>query len=237
MTRVAVYRYIGKVWYDSLAEVVEDFTTGQNVYTNVFNGKLENRLDGYIGNVVLYNVRYRDIYRAGGADALYPVLFKEAPALRQEKNALHSLEKSLDYQGKLGNYNIQCLSVDDSFCVHGHVFHGLADVRKSVNIYMRQGREPFGAKGCHPLPDNLHVLCNYMPYPIFDSSDWGDNREYCNYFFTKDCFSSSKIARIQAIPARSNFCKAHEQLTCVNELPLLYCDGDKTSMLLVTPKG
>ena len=61
------------------------------------------------------------------------------------------------------------------------------------------------------LPSDVQILCDYMPYPVFDSSDWGDNRDYCNY------------------------CTAYERLTCVDELSLLYCDGDSASMLLVTP--
>ena len=236
MSRIAVYRSAGRVWYDSLAEVVEDFTTGDNVYTNVFNGRQENRLGGHIGDVVLYNVRYRDICRAGGADALYMVLFREAPALKEEKSALRDLERALDRWGKPGNYDIQCLSVDDSFSVHGHVFNGLDDVRSNVEWFMHRGR-PFRAKNDHPLPSDVRILCDYMPYPVFDSSDWGDNRDYCNYFFKAGRFDASEMDWVSGMPITDNYSKAHERLTCVDELSLLYCDGDSDSMLLVTPKS
>ena len=236
MDPIAVKRYIGQVWYDSLAEVVEDFTTGDNAYVNAYSGKRENRLEVYIGSVILYNVRYRDILRAGGAEALYPVLFREAPMLRQETKALRSLERSLDERLPLGNYDIQCLSVDDSFTVHGRVYDGLTDVKAHIEWYMRRNRDPYRANRYHHLPGDVHVLCNYEPYPIFDSSDLGDDRDYCNYFFNNRPYADADFGRISGMPAGGNFDKALESLTCVDELSLLYYPGDGNTMLLVTAK-
>lgn len=234
MTRIAVYKHLGQVWYDSLAEVVTDLTTGHNTY--VRNGETENRLRYYLGNIVLFNVRYRDIFRAGGAETLYPALFKEAPALQKEKSALKSLEDALDRRGRLGDYDIQCISVNDSFCVHGRVFDGLNDVRKNVELYMRRRREPSESKHYQHRLGDVHVLCYYEPFPIFDSSDWGEDRTYCNFFFKNWRFGVSDFRRIDEIPDDGNLNKANERLPFVNEMPLLYYPGDGDSMLLVTAK-
>ena len=84
MNRIAVNRQAGRVWYEDFASFVEDLTTGGNTYVNAYNGKTGNRLEYYIADVILYNVRYRDILRARGIDALMAVLFDEAPAFREE---------------------------------------------------------------------------------------------------------------------------------------------------------
>ena len=234
--RISVYRHIGKVWYDSLEEIVEEFTTGDNVYVNVYNGRKENRLGAYIGGVVAYNVRYRDLLRKEGYDALLSVLFKEAPALRGEACAIGCLESDLERRGPLGDYDIQCLSVNDSFTVHGRVYDGLDDVCENTEWYLRRRGEPFPAGGHHHRPGDVHVLCNYEPYPIFDSSDWGDDRTYRNYFFKNGQFKPADFTKISDIGDDGNFCKAHERLRCVDAIPLLYYPGDRNTMLLVTSR-
>ena len=44
MNQIAVDRYIGPVWYDSFADVVADFTSGEHVLKNVFTGESYNEL-------------------------------------------------------------------------------------------------------------------------------------------------------------------------------------------------
>lgn len=235
MTKIAVPRYVGQVWYESLAEIVEDFTTGENSFVNAYNGRRENRLSTYIGGVILYNTCYRDILRAGGAEALYPVLFKEAPALRAEKSALWSLEQALDGQGPIAKYDIQCLSIHDSFTVHGRVYDGLADVEKNIELYMRDRRDAYVNRFFQYTPGDVHILCNYAPYPIFDSSDFYEDRTYNNYFFKAIPFNTKDLDIIDKIPFGTNFSKAHEKLPCVDELSLLYYPSEGVTMLLVTP--
>ena len=235
MNRIAVDRYIGPVWYDSFAEVVADFTSGEHVRKNVFTGEDYNELDVFIDDVVLFNVCYRDYLRARGIDVLIELLFKQAPAFRSEAAAIKALRERVEKWGQLADYDIQCLSTDDSFTILGHRFDGLDDVRRSVEKYHRQERYDFDAKKFDKL-DGIHVLCDYEPYPIFDSSDFGDDREYRNYFFLQRPFIGEDIVHIDKMPTYGNNSKVSEHLDYISEMPLLYYKGDGPSMLLVTAK-
>ena len=132
MNRIAVDNNIGSVWYDSFADVVADFTSGQNVWKNVFTGEYNNSLNVFIDDVVLFNVVYRDYLRAHGINALVKLLCEQAPAFCFETEAIKALRERVKKWGPLANYDIQCISIDDDFTVLGHRFGGLADVRQSV---------------------------------------------------------------------------------------------------------
>ena len=231
MRRIAVYRHAGKVWYDSFAEIVEDFCHGKDAIANVRDGRKENRLWAYIGGIALYNVCYRTILRNEGVNALLSVLFKEAPAFQLEDKAIECLKSAVKCRGTFGDYDIQCLSTDDSFCAHGRTFNGLDDVRENIEWYMRRRKEPKMSHRHQPHLYDVHILCNYEPYPIFDSSDWGEDRTYCNFFFKRIGFTSDDFRIIADIPDEGNFKKTHEHLACVNEMPLLYYPGDGNTML------
>lgn len=237
-TRIAVDRYTGPVWYDSFADIVADFTSGEHVRTDIYGGSY-NRLQFYIGNIVLYNVCYRDFLREHGIDALIERLCYEASAFRKETEAIRVLRNKVETWGALADYDIQCLSVDDSFLIKGdgfqHGFCSLRDMRISVEKYHRRKRYDFEAKEYVEI-SGIHILCDYEPYPVFDSNDSCDDRDYNNYFFLRSPFSADDIARIDAMPTCGNNCKVSEHLTHVSEMPLLYYKGDGPSMLLVQSK-
>lgn len=222
MNRIAVDTYIGPVWYDSFADVVANFSPGGELYL-------------YINDVVRFNVCYRDYLRAHGIDALIDLLCEQAPAFRKETAAIKTLREKVEKWGPLADYDIQCLSTDDSFTILGHRFDGLDDVRRSVEKYHRCESYDFDAKKYDKLND-IHILCDYEPYPIFDSSDLGDDRKYCNYFFLPRQFTEDDIARIDAMPTFGNNSKVSERLEHISEMPLLYYRGDGSSMLLVSAK-
>ena len=92
-----------------------------------------------------YNVMFRDYLRTIGADALIELLCEMAPAFRNKTEAIASLKEKMQRWGSLGNYDIQCLSVDYEFSVLGHEFEGLDEVRRSVEIYQRPERYCFMA--------------------------------------------------------------------------------------------
>lgn len=222
MTNIAVNRPIGQVWYDRFSDIVEDLST---------------HLWAYIGDIVLFNVRYRDILREKGRGGLFATLCVEAPPFRRDTEAIRHLEGALDRWGQLADYDIQCLSVQDTFCVLGQTFQGLDDVTRKTDWFLWGDREPRPSKRRQPRFDSAQILCNYEPYPIFDSSDWGDDRIYSNFFFQKRPFSAADFREIAGVEAKSNFCKAHDNLPHVEDRPLLYYSGDGPTMLLVTPKS
>ena len=211
-----------------------DFTSGENAHPDIY-GNGSNRLYVFIADVVLYNVCYRDYLRAHGIDALIEHLCRQAPAFRSETKAIKALRDKVERCGPLADYDIQCLSTDDSFSVFGHRFSGLRDVRRSVERYHRNNGFDFDAKEYDKL-DDIHILCDYEPYPIFDSYDLSDNRDYNNYFFLPCPFTSDEISLIDAMHTYGNNCKISEQLEGVKDMPLLYYKGDGPSMLLVTAK-
>ena len=229
MPPIAIYHHPDRIWYPDFAAIVKDFTNGDETCT-------ENGLWAYIGNIVLYNVRYRDILRQKGVDGILETLFAEAPAFRHQTNVIQYLCSSVDRHGRLADYDIQCLSVQDTFRVHGREFHGLDEVKGKVDWYLRNGGEPQAVRPQGFRFDPLRILCNYEPYPIFDSSDWSDGRTFCNYFFLMRQFHLPDFKQIGSMWNDWNFCKAHERLPRVGECPLLYYPGDGESMLLVTPK-
>lgn len=221
MTKIAVNRLVGQVWYDRFSDIVEDLSTD---------------LWAYMGDIVLFNVRYRDVLREKGRDGLFKALFEEAPAFRRDTEAIRHLEGALDRWGPVADYDIQCLSVRDTFEVLGQTFQGLDDVKGRIDWFMRGEREAHPSRRRESRSAPIQILDNYEPYPIFDSSDWGDDRDYCNFFFQKRPFSAADFQEIAGINAKSNFCKAHDNLPHVEERPLLYYTGDGETMLLVTPK-
>ena len=229
MQPIAIYHHPDRIWYPDFATILDDFTDGDETNT-------DNSLWAYIGHIVLYNVRYRDILRAEGIDGILKTLFAEAPAFRYQTNAIQYLCSSVDRHGRLADYDIQCLSIGDAFQVHGREFNGLDEVKGKVDWYLRDGGEPRAARPQGFRFNPLHILCNYEPYPIFDSSDWGDDRTYCNYFFLNRQFQPSDFKEITGIKPDGNSCKAHERLPHTGECPLLYYPGDGKTMLLVTPK-
>lgn len=231
MNRIAIKRYSGPVWYKSFADVVTDFTTG--LQGNRQGGSAALFL--YIGNMIRFNVCYRDFLRLHGVDTLVKLLCEQAPVFSRDLKAIDALREEVLEWGVLGNYDIQCLSIHDSFVVHGHSFQDLFDVARSVELYQSCGREAFSSATNTP-PKSIHVLCDYMPYPVFDSSDYGDNRIYRNYFFLRKPFSAGDFRTIARLPYQENYCKVSERLDIINEMPMLYYVGDGDTMLLATPK-
>ena len=235
MNRIAVYGYPGKVWFDSFAEIVAELTSEKNSFKMYGTGPVGNYLYVYIGGIIQYNVMFRDYLRTNGADALIELLCEMAPAFRNETEAIASLKKKMLEWGPLGNYDIQCLSVDDEFSVLGHEFKGLDEVRRSVEIYQRSERYCFKTNN-YIILNGIHIACNYEPYPTFDSFDSADDREYCNYFFLSCCFDKSDLKMIDSMKTYGNNNKVSEHMKCIAEMPVLYYEGDGPSMLLVTPR-
>lgn len=235
MEKIAVYSLVGKVWYDSFEEIVGTLRDGPLSFASAGTGERKSTLWAYIGGIVRYNVRFRDILRREGPDGLINYLCVEAPDFAAEEEAIARLRKNVEDYGMPAEYDIQCLSIHDGFTVLGHHFNGLQNVQDAVDTLHCRKLSTTEANNPN-LPDGIHVLCDYEPYPKFDSYDWGDDRIYGNYFFLPRPFTESDIAAIDAVRHRGNFCAAGEELPFVDRMPLLYYVGDGGTMLLVTPK-
>lgn len=235
MTQIAVYRHIGRVRYESFAEVVEDLTSEDSKTINMFTGEESNALFSNIWDIVHYNVCYRDLFRTGGIEAVIKQMCEETPAFEKEKQIIAQLRESSKQWEPYGDYDVQALSTEDSFEVMGAKFNGLDDVWDAVCQYLSKQNYYYTNEEGKPH-QGIQVLCNYEKYPKFDIYDSNDNRAYKNFFFKDGCFSESERKRILEIETRNNYFKAHENLKTVGDWPLLYHNGDSVSMLLVTPK-
>lgn len=206
-------------------------------------GPVGNYLYVYIGGIIQYNVMFHDYLRTNGPDALIELLCEMAPAFRNETEAIASLKEKLLEWGPLGNYDIQCLSVDDEFSVLGHEFKGLDEVRRSVEIHQRSERYCFKTNN-YIILNGIHIACNYEPYPTFDSFDSTDDRDYCNYFFLSHCFDKSDLKMIDSMKTYGNNNKVseHMEMYSRNACPVLrrrwaiYAFGNSTA-ILITPSS
>ncbi len=189
-------------------------------------------------DIVQYNVRYRDYLRENGIEAMIELLVDEAPKLRDDSETLNYLREWWSRVGRLGDYDIQCCNINDKIAVLGHEFDGLQDVRKHRTI---SGRDSLFSFSCHKLdgvegyPD-VHIGEIYDNYPMFDSSDYGDDRTYQNYIFKSEVITEDDLKSVYTeVSQEGNFCMAHERIP-LEHLPILYYNGSGGYMLLVTSK-
>lgn len=101
---------------------------------------------------------------------------------------------------------------------------------------LKEKMQGWGPLGNYDILNGIHIACNLEPYPTFDSFDSADDREYCNYFFLSRRFNRSDLKMIDSMKTYGNNNKASEHMKCIVEMPVLYYEGDGSSMLLVTPR-
>lgn len=137
----------------------------------------------------------------------------------------------------INGYTLHTVSIFDPIVILGHCFQGLAEIRKAVELFMRDNREPFkaSAERCQPV-EGVHILCNYQPYPTFDDYDSAsENRAYENYYFLDRPFSKEDTDAIAAVHPGVSFCKVYEGLLLPSGLPVIYYHGDGDTMLVASP--
>ena len=115
----------------------------------------------------------------------------------------------------------------------GHVFNGLADIKRAVETYCRIDRDSWNTEPKSPA-DGIHVICVYEPYPCFDSEDYAnEDRDYSNYFFSTRPFTKQQIDRLSKLPGRCN-----AQIVCDTmpewSAPAVYYRGDGEKMVVAT---
>lgn len=127
------------------------------------------------------------------------------------------------------------LSTSQHFEVLEHVFNGLDDICRSVEVMASSGL--FG-KPDRKIPEveipGVHILELYEMYPCFDSYDCADeDRFFRNYFFSSKPFTDEDLNRLRNIKQSGNFCLVNEH-TPIWALPAIYYRGEGTRMILAT---
>lgn len=135
------------------------------------------------------------------------------------------------------NYTIHTVSIYDSIVILGHRFNGLVEIRKAVELFMRDNREPYQASmERHQPVEGVHVLCNYEPYPTFDIYDaMCEDRDYENYFFLDRPFTKKETDAIADVHPRASFCKVYEGMSLPFGMPVIYYYGDDDTMQVAFP--
>lgn len=72
-----------------------------------------------MGDIMQYNVRYRDYLRLNGIEKLVELMLHEAPAIRKNEEAIKEIYKRYEEMGGLANYDIQCYDVSRPIPVLG----------------------------------------------------------------------------------------------------------------------
>lgn len=114
----------------------------------------------------------------------------------------------------------------------GHTFNGLEDVirhRAIIGKNRFMGVECFRPSEINEYTD-IHIGELYESYPIFDSSDLGDDRTYQNYIFRTVSVVETDMKETYGMPHGCNFCMVHENIP-VHLLPILYYKGDGDYMI------
>ena len=132
---------------------------------------------------------------------------------------------------------IKHYSTNDQIEILGHIFNGLEEIENAVEIETRVSNA-IGERYIRQIhPENvipgIHILKLYEPYPCFDSSDFMyENRRYCNYFFSKNPFTTDDITRIANTRWHNNYCLVNENMN-KEFLPASYYGGTTGDDLIV----
>ena len=192
----------------------------------------------YLDKIVQYNIRYRDYLRTHGIEKLIELLIFEAPKLKEDRKPLDDLREWYERIGKIADYDIQCYNINSTFEVLGHKVEGLKMVNEyteltawerynEVDVWLKRNSKSH--------PDGLHFGKMYMNYPMFDSCDSCDDREYQNYLIRNNPIQKSDFENLFNVKSDGNACRVHENMPA-DILPVLYYVGTGNYMLLATNK-
>lgn len=127
---------------------------------------------------------------------------------------------------------VRC-SIFDDVDILGHTFHGLADVRRHVEMSLNaRSSRPSVSSFTPESTCMVHVGEVWMPYPTFDAEDAAnENRSYSNFIFRSHPLRQEDMMQLYERRPTVNDCRLTED-TPVSMLPLLYFVGDGETMLL-----
>lgn len=222
------------------------FHTVEEMVDYYIHNGLEHNISFAIREIVQSNVIYRNYLRENGYKATVDKLKCEAPILARISDAFEVLDnwwRKVEAKGGLGNYDIQCYELTDSFMVFGKKIKGLDSLRKIVNTSRMNGDdENFSnnKKSIWPFFDkrrnkfsSLYAAEIWERYPCFDSWDYlNENRRFQCYYIRDhklcdDFFNDNSQVDIQ--------CVVSEDLNN-SDLPIVYYDGESNVMYVITQR-
>lgn len=186
---------------------------------------IENDDTFHVGDIMQYNIRYRDYLREHGIDGLVELMLREAPALRQDKKAVNEIYKRFERMGGIADYDIQCYNITKPIPVLGKEFTFTTIGGKNVEWFLSESRwgEPKPWRNEHVIENEfgLHLGQVYDNYPRFDSSDLSDDRSYQNYIIRTSPIRKEEVLELMKVEALANRRRVHEHLP-KHLLPILY---------------
>lgn len=187
--------------------------------------------------MVLYNVQYRDCLRNEGMEGLKARVQREAPVLVGQEKVMRGMEEWVQRHLPLADFDIQCYNIHDVVTIEGFDFCGWQDVHDHIELMATKRVDHFDVWSREPKSTvgPVHVGCLYASYPVFDSSDWGDDRTYDNYLIRRHPITESEMEELAKVEYTANYQRVNE---CLPDslLPVLYYRGDGDCMLLATAK-
>lgn len=201
---------------------------------------IENEDTFHLGDIMQYNIRYRDYLREHGIDKLVELMLREAPTLLLDKKAVNEIYKRFERMGGIADYDIQCYDITKPIPVLGKELPFSTISGKNVEWFLGESRlgepEPWRNEQAVENAFGLHLGQVYDSYPRFDSSDWSDDRSYQNYIIRTSPIRKKELLELMRVEALSNRQRVHEHLP-KHLLPVLYYVGDGRYALLATAKS
>lgn len=192
-----------------------------------------------VGEIMQYNVRYRDYLRQYGFDKLLELMYDEAPALRQDANFIRDIHDYYEMMGPVANYDIQCYDITKPIPVLGRELPFNTLCRNNIEWFLYEGStgKPNPRRNIHAIenPFGLYLGEVYECYPKFDWSDWCDDRSYRNFIIRTSPIKKSEVIDLMEVEALGNCRRVHENIP-EELLPVLYYEGDGNYVLLATKK-
>lgn len=125
------------------------------------------------------------------------------------------------------------VSINADIEILGHVFHGLKDIEKHVemSLYKSYSR----GKADERKPDeqcDVHVGEMWMPYPCFDEEDFAtENRSFRNFVFRSRPITQDDMKTLSELPSKRGECRISEDVP-QDVLPLVFYVGDGDTMVV-----
>ncbi len=128
---------------------------------------------------------------------------------------------------------IKKVSIADDVEILGHVFHGLEDIRKHVemSLYKRYSYGPADEQKQEKTCE-VHVGEMWMPYPCFDAEDYAnEDRTYQNFVFRDRPITQDDMKALSELRSKGDECRVSE-LMPAEVLPVVYYVGEGGIMLV-----
>lgn len=231
------YWDIAHCHYSSIQELVDYY---------IQSGK-EDGIGYALERAVQFNSIYRNYLQDNGFLALIERLKSETSYLEQNPGLMQKLDdwwKNIQNSGGLGDYDIQCYDIEDTFSLFGKQIDGIKGLRQILQMHGEAGpysKAPklFEPSDCENSSSNeqnnrdssLFAALLWKSYPRFDISDYSDNREYHCYYvrnhqFNDEFFKDSENGGMEYV---------NEDIP-LSRLPLVYRDGNAPVMFVVSPR-